>query len=494
MKKLKTPISLLLAVIMLAAGFAVPVSAAGMTADDWNSYYYDETGDALKGLIMQPGSDESSRSFSWYADKDAAACEVKISDNEDMRGAKTFTGALDGTYQGDKRARVTVTGLEAETEYFYTCISDGYESDVYSFTTEGDGFSAMFVTDIHISGETDSLEDVKKDALTFGNIVSQAKEVSKANGREITTVLSAGDQASSGFRSEYIGLTASEAIKSVDFATSIGNHDRKGVDYKFFKSVPNEYNGLVNSYQGGDYWFTKGDVLFMVMDSNNGSGVDHHSFMQKAIAKNPDAKWRVCMMHHDLWGQTLPHREQENEFLRLLWTPLFDEFNVDLVLLGHSHCYSVSNIMYNKESVTDLRDGYEITNAKGTVYMVSGSLTRPRSGDYTYGSNIGIGIDDSEKIVYNIIDFNGNDITVTTYDAADASVYASFRLVKNEENKPVKIAFWRVLFSRFADLCGTIFAVFNNISVTKKLKDKGYDISYLKTLFNTRDGASSPMC
>lgn len=494
MKKLKTPISLLLVMMMLLTSFAVPAGAKDITANDWHAYYSDASGDADKGLIMQPGSDETSRTFSWYADKNATSCEVKISDNEDMRGAKSYTGALGETYEGDKRARVTVSGLEAETEYFYTCISDGYESDVYSFTTEGDEFSAMFVTDIHISGETDSLADAEKDSLTFANIVSQAKEVSKANGREITSILSAGDQASSGFRSEYIGLTASKDVKSLDFATSIGNHDRKGVAYKFFKSVPNEYNGLVNSYQGGDYWFTKGDVLFMVMDSNSGSGVDHHAFMQKAVAQNPDAKWRVCMMHHDLWGQTIPHREQENEFLRLLWTPLFDEFNVDLVLLGHSHCYSVSNIMYNKESITDLRNGCEITNAEGTVYMVSGSITRPRDGEYTYGDNIGIGIDDSSKIVYNIIDFNEDDITVKTYDAENASLYASFKLVKNEENKPIKIAFWRVLFSRFADLCGTIFAVFNNISVTKKLKDKGYDVSYIKTIFNTRDGFADTVC
>lgn len=493
MKKLRTPISLLLSLLMLVTCFAVPVSASNITPEEWKSYYYESSGDALKGIIMQPGSDETSRTVSWYADGDTASCEVILADNEDMRGAKAFSGALADTYQGDKRARVEITGLEAETEYYYTCVSDGFESDVYSFTTEGDEFSAMFVTDIHISGETDSVEDVEKDSLTFANIVSQAKEVSKANGREITTILSAGDQASSGFRSEYIGLTSSKAVKSLDFATAIGNHDRKGVDYKFFKSVPNEYFGLVNSYQGGDYWFTKGSVLFMVMDSNSGSGVDHHAFMQKAIAQNPDAKWRVCMMHHDLWGQTIPHREQENEFLRLLWTPVFDEFNIDLVLLGHSHCYSVSNIMYNKESITDLRDGYEITNAEGTVYMVSGSITRPRTGEYEYGDNIGFGIDDSEKIVYNIIDFNENDITVKTYDAANASLYASFKLTKNEENKPVKIAFWRVLFSRFADICGTVFAVFNNISVTKKLREKGYDVSYIKTIFNNNDG-SSPFC
>lgn len=494
MKKIKTPLSLLLAVILLSAGLAVPVSAADITPDEWKSYYYDSTGDADKGIIMQPGSDNSSRNISWYAAKDSDCCEVKLADNESMRGAKTFKGALSETYQGDNRAYVTVSGLEAETEYYYTCISDGYESDVYSFTTEGDEFSAMFVTDIHITGGTDSFADVEKDSLTFANIVGQAKEVSKANGREITTILSAGDQASSGFRSEYIGLTASPAVKTLDFATSIGNHDRKGVDYKFFKSVPNEYFGMVNSYQGGDYWFTKGDVLFMVMDSNNGSGTDHHSFIQKAVAANPDAKWRVCMMHHDLWGQTIPHRESENKMLRLLWTPIFDEFNIDLVLLGHSHCYSVSNIMYNKESVTDLRNGYEITNAEGTVYMVSGSLTRPRSGEYTYGENIGIGSDDPEKIVYNIIDFNENDITVKTYDYADASVYASFKLIKDADSKPVKIKFWRTLFSRFADLCGTIFAVFNNISVTKKLREKGYDISYIKTIFNNKALTQEPLC
>ena len=63
MKKIKTPLSLLLAIILLSAGLAVPVSAADITPDEWKSYYYDSTGDADKGIIMQPGSDNSSRNI-----------------------------------------------------------------------------------------------------------------------------------------------------------------------------------------------------------------------------------------------------------------------------------------------------------------------------------------------------------------------------------------------------------------------------------------------
>lgn len=489
MKKLKTAVSLLLTVLIVGSCLAVPVSASPLTAEEWEKYYDDASSDALKGIIMQPGSNDTQRNFSWYADKNASSCEVLIADNAEMNGAASFKGALGSTYQGDKRARVTVTDLKAETTYYYTCVSDGFKSDVYSFSTGSDEFSAMVTSDIHIGGEKDDTDSVKEISFTFSSAVAQAKEFSRANGREISAILSSGDQASSGFRSEFVGLTSSPEIKSLDFATAVGNHDRAGVDYRFFKSVPNEYSGLVDAYQGNDYWFVKGSVLFLVMNSNNGSGIDHRAFVQKAVKANPDVKWRVALMHHDLWGQTIPSRENENNFLRILWTPIFDEFNIDLVLLGHSHCFSVSNVMYNKESVESITNGSEITNAKGTVYMVSGSLTRSRGNKGDYGKNIGIGIDNSERIVCSVIDFNRSDITVRTYNVEDSSLYATFKLVKTDDNQPVKFSAARSLASRFVNLCGTIYAFFNNFTIIRKLKSKGYDVSIFDIIFN-KNGSS----
>ena len=63
----------------------------------------------------------------------------------------------------------------------------------------------------------------------------------------------------------------------------------------------------------------------------------------------------------------------------MIWGPIADEFGIDLVLLGHSHYYTVTNVIHNNKTVSPLES--TMTDAEGTVYMVSGSITRPRDDD-----------------------------------------------------------------------------------------------------------------
>ena len=102
-------------------------------------------------------------------------------------------------------------------------------------------------------------------------------------------------------------------------------------------------------------------------------------FIKDAVKANPDAKWKVMMGHHDLYSGRLPHRESENALLRMIWGPLCDEFGIDLMLLGHSHYYTVTNVLYNNKTVQPYAK--EMVDPEGTVYMVSGSINRPRDDD-----------------------------------------------------------------------------------------------------------------
>ena len=171
----------------------------------------------------------------------------------------------------------------------------------------------------------------------------------------------------------------------------------------------------LKSYVGTDYWFVKGDVLFLMMDSNNISMADHRRFVKEAVEANPDVKWRVAVMHHDLYSGRIPHRESENEFLRMMWAPIADEFGFDLCLLGHSHYYTISNVLYNNKTVTVTENGGKVTNPEGTVYMVSGSINNPRNDDdIGLSENIGHSYLTEEKI-YNLIDFSEDSIVINSY-------------------------------------------------------------------------------
>ena len=473
-KTSKKIISVILTVLMLATT-AIPSFAISDVA--WDLVW--EGSDAEAGIIMFVGSDESERNFSWYSDTQSEPY-VKIAKDVLMLSSSTFKGTSVAAPDGDYANKVTVSGLEEDTTYFYQCVSGDFTSAVYSFKTEsGADFSAMYVTDVHITlGDTETENSLKETSYRFNETYKDA--LLKNN--DISLILSSGDQATEGLEEEYKAFTASPLFKSVSIATAIGNHDRKGVAYRTFTNVPNEdTETTVSSYVGKDYWFVKGDVLFLVMDSNNGNGADHADFIKRAIAANPDIKWRVMVCHHDLYSGRIPHRESENNLLRLIWGPMADEFGIDLVLLGHSHYYTVTNVLYNNKNISELEA--EMIDPAGTIYMVSCSLGRPRDDD-EIGLNDWIGYDYlTENATYNILDFTEDSITVNSYELGGNEPFNSFTITKTtNEGGHKEIGGLQSIWNGFVRSVSKIYTLFNNIGVYSDLKEDGYDIDFFDCL------------
>lgn len=468
-----------LTAVFLAAVMLFTASATSFAhgANDWAAYWLTE--EAQAGIIMFPGADDSSRNFSWYSDKESVP-EILVSLSADMSGATSFKGYALETYSGNYANKVTVSGLEGGKTYYYQCISGDFKSQVYCFETDNDdSFTAMYVTDIHVSYDDKDPAHLPATAYNFDLTVDKALE---KNG-DISLILSAGDQASEGLQSEYIGLSATPNVKCIPIATTIGNHDRKGVDYKTFSNMPNQQDMMVSSYVGSNYYFVKNNVLFLVMDSNNASAIDHRNFVKNAVKANPDVNWKVMMFHHDLYGGRIPRRESENELLRILWAPIADEFGIDLVLLGHSHYYTVSNVMYNNKTVAPVTNGCTVTDPEGTVYMVSGSLNRPRDDeDISLGANVGIEYLTQDKI-FNLIDFTEDSLTVKSYAIESDACFSSFTINKSDADGGHSDKM-PPFYNFFIRIIGTVYAVFNNIGVYGDLKNEnGYDVKFFDVLF-----------
>lgn len=473
MKKLfAVLLSLVIALTAVFPAFAV-------SEDEWNEYW--KTAEAQSGVTVFPGSDETERNISWYSEKESTP-RVELTDSTGT--TKTFEGKAIRTYEGEYANKVTVTGLEKGKEYSYKCISEGYTSETYTIETAADNsFSALYVTDVHISYDTENEDSIRNQAYMFNSVIEQAETKS-----DISLILSAGDQASLGREDEYKGYTSPKIERSLSVATAPGNHDRKGVAYKYFKNMPNEQTFNLNgSYITGDYWFVKGDVLFMVMESNNGSAVDHHMFMKKAVAANKDVKWRVVMMHHDLYSGRITHRESENSLLRTIWAPLFSEMQVDLVLLGHSHYYTVSKVMNNNRIMADTGANAVVENAPGTVCMVSGSINRPRN-----DKSEDLGIRDTcgyyyagqeDQVLYNVIDFSEDSIKVNSYSYTNNELFNTLTLKKDSQKGGHPSSVPAAIYGPFLYVLGTIYQFFNNIGVYNNLKDSGYDVSLIDTVF-----------
>ena len=481
MQKLRRALSLATAIVIFITGTVFVSNAQSFTKDEWDSYYAASTEAIDAAVMMTPGSDETERYVSWYSDADSGSVTLL-----DALGSKvnTFNTVANPTPQGDYRLGAVISSLEAGKTYSCYCQSGDFTSDIYTFKTDSDkSFTAMYTTDIHISKSDVDENAIRDKAYNLNTVITAASAKAALNGNTLDLILSAGDQASDGLREEYVGLCSTPYIKSIPFSTTIGNHDRKSVDYRYFTFQPNTAEMRLKSYVGTDYWFVKGDVLFLVMDSNNISMGDHRRFVKAAVEANPDVKWRVAVMHHDLYSGRIPHRESENKWLRIMWAPIADEFGFDLCLLGHSHYYTISNVLYNNETVTVTENGGTLTNPEGTVYMVSGSINNPRDDDDVgLSENIGHAYLTEEKI-YNLIDFSEDSIVINSYTLESDAKIGSITIEKTTDEgghvykTPAK---W---YYPLDDEIIFIAAYINNIGRYYDNTQLGYDIPLFEGLF-----------
>ena len=475
MKRCKSALSVLLCFVLLCGTMSVGANA--LPADGaWTDYYADYTEDG-SAVYMAPGADETERGFSWYSALDAGTPRVIVSENENFDGARTYTGTFVQTPEGDRSNKVTVTDLFPGKTYYYKCVTDLGESTVATFSTvAGKDFTALYTTDIHVSRDEEELDGQSSlvyQSYTFSTMLERASD--KA---ELDLILSSGDQATRGYRSEYTALAAAPKMRSVPFAFCVGNHDRKGIAYKYFTNNPNEYTkALVTPFISYDYYYVKGDVLFLVFDSNCASMTDHRRFAKEAIEANPDVKWRIASFHHDLYGGRLPHREQENGLLRTLWAPILDEFAIDLALLGHSHYFTVSNALYGNETSQSLAGMDSVTDPKGTIVMVSGSVNHPRTAapdaeEPPVGENIAYAYL-TEEPIYNLLDCTEDSITVRSYELSADEPFHTFTITKTSAagGHPQYKNYVKDFFIR---LIADIYGFFNEVGTTMKLR-KNWD-------------------
>ena len=129
--------------------------------------------------------------------------------------------------------------------------------------------------------------------------------------------------------------------RTTPLSTAIGNHDSSNSNYSDHYNNPN--SGVATEGQtaaGTDYYYTYGNTLFIILDTNNYNCATHEAVMKEAVAKNPDAKWRVVMFHQDIYGSGKDHSDSDGMVLRTQLTPLMDEYDIDVVLQGHDHTYS----------------------------------------------------------------------------------------------------------------------------------------------------------
>ena len=362
---------------VLAAGLT---ASAATTAFAATEHFSDGTTDAAwsnwvqqwqtvsadyQQVSLTPGRNESELNFAWYSKTGVTATPVvRLATKADMSDAKAFTGTASAAIDGYYTNRVTATGLKENTTYYYTYQVNGVESQPAKYATKSfSSFKMLYFGDPQIGASKgqvvstgDTLENktalntaARNDAFNWNTTLNIALK----DHPDVSFALSAGDQVNknvdgldAGNEMEYAGYLNPAALKSLPVSTTIGNHDATNKSYTFHFNNPNPFTEEKSpSVAGNGYYYTYGNALFIVLNTNNYNCADHEALLKKAVAAHPDTRWRIVMFHQDIYGSGADHSESDGMVLRTQLTPIFDKYDVDVVLQGHDHSYSRSYLL-----------------------------------------------------------------------------------------------------------------------------------------------------
>ena len=284
--------------------------------------------------------------------------------------------------------------------------------------SEYEDINIVVVGDFYCNDETED---------TIENIISVNPEL----------IITTGDHVKDEISSD-CWIEMSQPIKD-KMKIAIGNHDTEFAN--IYKQIV-DYHQLEKPYYSHDFQ----NVHFISMSTEHPfeEGSKQYEFIKndlEKISKNPNVGWIIVHQHKPFYS-THNDREEAKQ-LRDTFLPLFEKYNVDLVIYGHNQYYERTYpILYNKE-IEDIIDEESIPqpiitdssfshykNTKGIKFLTVGTggdkLSSPKATpDYLVIQ------DDEEYGFLNLkLEDNGKTI-VGEFQTNDGDILDSFTLQKS---------------------------------------------------------------
>ncbi len=454
---------------------------------DWN-----QTATDFTKVSLTPGGAASELNFAWYSEGNEPTPVVYFgTDKDDLKACSGTASSVDPSLTGGKPYSynyVTVNGLKENTTYYYSVEKSGVRTPAEVYKTGSfENVKILYVGDPQVGASKGQPQGEGKLSADSGAANTAARndgfawdrtlDAALAQNPDLNFVISAGDQVNKTGKpkeEEYAAYLSADALKSLPVATTIGNHDSLNKDYSYHFNNPNPTD-LGMTEAGGDYYYSYGPGLFIVLNTNNYNVAEHEQAIQKAVANFPDTKWRIVTIHQDIYGSGLDHSDTDGMILRTQLTPVFDKYDIDVVLQGHDHTYSRSKILYGDgkshgsyefrldetgldydwdhaynnntgESITlnplssdtaavEAKDAFTadnkcytiessgksvVTNPKGTLYMTANSASGSKYYELINSQQDYIEVRSQNWLPsYSVIDLTKDDFKITTYQITD---------------------------------------------------------------------------
>ncbi|MGD0153549.1 MAG: metallophosphoesterase family protein [Thermacetogeniaceae bacterium] len=469
---------LMLPVIILIAAAITIIAASAGTPIGANANTTTNTATAivnapynLNNLNITPGSDPSQLNFSWATQKllvgtdaDTPIPEVQIAKASDAEGpafpaakAKTFYGAsiesfvsaapseiptvsTAGTvFGGFYQSKVTVSGLDNSTAYVYR-VGDGTDagwSSTYTFNTRDPrSYSFLATGDPQLGAKSFGAKTLTYDQAGWQDTVEKAA----SKFPNVSFLISLGDEVNNTSSQqtqdqEYSAYFSPSQLTSLPVATIDGNHDfSMGPYYGYHYNLPNQSTQYGASQWGndGDYWFTYGNALFMVINSNTESIATHDVFIGQAIAANPKAKWRIVSFHHSVYSEASHVNDAEIQYRRLSYPAVFDKYKIDVVLQGHDHSYTRSFQMLGglPQKNQTIAKG-SVVNPTGTLYLTLDSGSGSKFYAFTVAEQAYSAFRWQQDVpTFSYVTVDDNKFSIVTYRTDNVSAIDQYSITK----------------------------------------------------------------
>lgn len=370
-------------------------------------------------VLWQDVDTEAANTLSWGTDTTYSMGSVTVPENSSASSMHQHI--------------YTITGLQPDTTYYYQVA--GVAANSVSATGV---FTGSFMTG-PATGSTHvkflALGDTRTYPFAMDNVMQELKKVYTNIDPEYQRLaIHAGDWVSSDGESNWttewfdptktdiVAFLANTPINGVK-----GNHEDNGGYSQFFpKYYPFPYmtpqakagsTTLFNSYYGS---FDYGPVHFTLVDqyTTYTAGSPQYNWVVSDLAAanaNPNTPWKVLMFHEPSWNAG---SHTNNTTTQQVFDPLIQQYNVDLVYMGHSHDYTRCEV-------------YNSTQANGdsivpkVPYITSGAggapLDTPDMTNKDGWTHVVVG-----ESVYQYETFNiqGKTLTMNVYKIPNASTSA----------------------------------------------------------------------
>jgi len=302
-----------------------------------------------------------------------------------------------------------MTGLQQETTYAYRVGNGNFWSEWNYFKTaspKNKPFSFIFMGDVQ-----------------YGIRSSWSRVVRKAYSENPNAafILYVGDivrRSKAKYWGEWFDALGFIHKMMPCFATP-GNHEyRKGKICKHWRKIFDFPKNGPQGYEDLAYYFDYQGARFIFLDSNVIN--DSQTSWLEQVLKTNDQQWTIVAFHHPLYFVSKsgdPHQK------RNIWLPIFEKYNVDLILLGHDHTYIRSKLI---RTMIGQPRSIATNENSGIVYIVSvaGAKMYPPIVNSELMERVA-----GNTQLYQVISINGNRLN---YEAktADGALYDAFTLDK----------------------------------------------------------------